>query len=100
MEPNCNLLRSGNNKVGKDWKKNMFLQAAAGNRETYFGSLFKGQRSSWWARHGDRNLWLIVMLQPPSESTDGKWGTDPKTSWPASLSSARFHILKITSGQT
>lgn len=70
MESNCDLPRSSNNKVGKDWKKSMFLQEAAGNRETYFGSLFKGQRSSWWARHGDRNLRLIVMLQPQSESTD------------------------------
>lgn len=73
MESNCEFLRSSNNRIN-DWKEGASLQEATWSRKTYFGSLFKGQRSSWWARHGDKSLRLAVMLHLQSESTKTERG--------------------------
>ena len=51
-------------------KEGASLQEATCSRKTYFGSLFKGQRSSWWEKQGDKNLKLVVMLHVQSESTE------------------------------
>lgn len=78
MASNREFLRSSNNIIN-DRKEGASLQEATRSRKTYFGSLFKGQRSSWWARHGDKGLRLVVVLQLQSESTKTESGVQALT---------------------